>query len=206
VPHGGLALLSQPLAPPPSPPLFSTAHHLAGLLRARAERDGGVGHALWETARAVTRRVVDPVVEHVRVDTPRLDPAELALGASAIVPWLLRRVDSQVVVARRRRNFNRLLSLLGDGSRVTPGPLPDGTNPLFFPIAVDDKRAAYHRLRQAGVAAIDFWSGGDPACADGFADAAWLRRHVLEVPIHQDLDDDAIDFVARSVKLVLAHG
>jgi dTDP-4-amino-4,6-dideoxygalactose transaminase len=33
-----------------------------------------------------------------------------------------------------------------------------------------------------------------------FPDAAALRRHVIELPCHQDLDDDAIDRVARAFR------
>ena len=63
---------------------------------------------------------------------------------------------------------------------------------------------ALQALRARGIDAIDFWSSGDPACdAARFPEVAALRRHDLELPIHQSLDDEAIDRVAHAVKQVL---
>jgi dTDP-4-amino-4,6-dideoxygalactose transaminase len=62
------------------------------------------------------------------------------------------------------------------------------------------------KLQSHGIEAIDFWSEHDPACdPDEFPEVMALRREILELPIHQSLDDDAVDFVARVVNHALAH-
>lgn len=205
VPHGGIAVARRPLPRPQRPPLFSTLHHLGGSLRARAALDGSSWLALWSAMRSVARHAIDPVVEHEHVGTQQLDPEQLDLGASRLVRAMLSRIDPELVVVRRRRNYLRLRDALDEPKRA-PFTLPPGACPLFFPLLVDDKVAALAALRGLGVEGVDFWSGGDPACsAEEFPDAAFLRRHVLELPIHQDLDDEAVDRVARAVKWIVRH-
>lgn len=208
VPHGGVALARAPLCAGVRPPLASTLHHLAGATLAWAALHGGpMARRLREGVRAVTRRTVDRVVEHVHVGTQHLRPEELGLGASLAVEQIVRQTDAAEVVARRRHNFNHLLGALGEDRVVPTGPLPEGTSPLFFPLRVSDRRAALATLWARGVEAIDFWSTGDAACEEGkFPETVDLRRHVIEIPIHQDLDDEDMDLVARVVKQVLAHG
>lgn len=202
VPHGGLALCRAPLCPGEPPPLATTLHHLAGSLLAHDELRSGRRRAGWQLLRRLSRRTVDRVSPPVQVGSLRLRPSSLRLGASALLGPLLRRVDAVAVVERRRRNYQRLLAHLGEERCLRP--LDPGTCPLFFPVIVDDKRGVLAALEQLGIEAVDFWSVGDPSCvADSFPDAAWLRRHVLELPIHQDLDEESVDRVARGVKRVL---
>lgn len=82
--------------------------------------------------------------------------------------------------------------------------LPDGVCPLFLPILVSDKEAAARALKDRGVEAVEFWNQGDllGSLAEG-ADARHLRRHLLEIPIHQDLGDEAIDFASDQVLAVV---
>ncbi|HZS36395.1 MAG TPA: aminotransferase DegT, partial [Polyangia bacterium] len=116
------------------------------------------------------------------------------------------RFDLEMVVTRRRRNFRRLSEALDGVVRVIGAPLAPGVCPLFVPIRVDDKPAMLRALARRGIDAIDFWGIGDAAAgAAEYPDAARLRREVLELPCHQSLDDDAIDFVARVVRETVAH-
>ena len=118
------------------------------------------------------------------------------------------RFDDEMVVVRRRRNFQRLAAALDGVLEVVGSPLPLGTCPLFLPVRIvdRDKRDVMQELHDLGIDAIDFWGTGDPACNDEeFPEVAALRREILELPCHQSLDDDAIDLVAHAVKQVLAH-
>jgi perosamine synthetase len=136
-----------------------------------------------------------------------LSARELGLGASRLVEHLVPRFDHQMVVIRRRRNFQRLAAALDGVVPVVGAPLPPGACPLFLPVRIaGDKRAVMQALHARGIDAIDFWSVGDPAC-DGnqFPEVAKLRREILELPCHQSLDDDDIDQMAHAVKLVVAH-
>jgi hypothetical protein len=110
-----------------------------------------------------------------------LSPHELDLGASTLVDRLLPRFDLGRVVARRRRNFERLASQLRDRVRIHGDPLPPGACPLFVPIRVRDKGSLLRALRARGIDAIDFWGIGDPACPEEqFPEVQALRREVLE--------------------------
>jgi dTDP-4-amino-4,6-dideoxygalactose transaminase len=204
VPHGGVALASAPLPRLAAPPLASTLHHLAGSLLQRAEASAGApGRLLRAAARRTARTLFDPLVPLAQVGTSALRPRDLELGASALLAPLLRRIDTRLVAVRRRRNYTRLLELLGDARRVPTGPLPPGAVPLFLPLEVDDRRAALAALAARGIEAIDFWSVGHPACDEGrHPEVRALRRRVIEIPIHQDLDDEAVDRVAAALREV----
>ena len=209
VPHGGIALCTAPLPAGTPPPLLSTLHHLASLMRAHHELHQGP-HPIWEAARALSRHSVDRVAQVEKTGTQHMDPAQLDLGASSLLQRLLPRFDGELIAIRRRRNYQLLFEAFRD-EKSPLGPLslldlPAGTCPLFFPIVVRGKRLAMTELHALGIEAIDFWGIGDAeAGADRFPEVAWLRRHVLEVPIHQDLDDEAVARVARAVKYVVRH-
>jgi dTDP-4-amino-4,6-dideoxygalactose transaminase len=208
VPHGGL--LWAPAVPPravAAPPIASTLRHATGLLLAHFELNGGgPGRAMRGAARATAHRTVDNFCANVQTGTSRLDARDLELGASRLTNWLLRRIDLEMVAVRRRRNFRRLAEALDGVAPIVGAPLAPGVCPLFLPLRVRDKHAALAAVRARGIEAVDFWGAGDPeASAEIFPEAARLRREILELPCHQSLDDDAVDFVARAVKQVLAH-
>jgi dTDP-4-amino-4,6-dideoxygalactose transaminase len=205
VPHGGL-LVGRDLPPlrPTAAPHLSTLRHLGGSLLQHLERRSPVGARLREAARRAARRTVDAVVENVQTGTQALRPRDLFLGASPLARRILEVVDPADVVARRRRNFRRLAEALDGAVTVVGAPLAEGVCPLFLPILIDEKSRALAALAARGIEAIDFWSVGDPGCpSDDFPEVATLRRRLLELPCHQALDDEDIDFVARSVKDVL---
>jgi dTDP-4-amino-4,6-dideoxygalactose transaminase len=207
VPHGGLLLgRNVPVADVAAPPLFSTLHHTAGLALAHLElHSSSVGRAIRQAARSASHATVDKAVATVKTGTMHLDPHDLELGASSIVERLLDRFDDEMVVVRRRRNFQRLARALDGVLEVVGAPLAAGACPLFLPVRITDrdKRDVMHKLHALGIDAIDFWGPtGEP---EEFAEVAALRREILELPCHQSLDDDAIDLVAHAVKQVVAH-
>ena len=210
VPHGGLLVAPNvPVADVDAPPLFSTLHHVAGLALAHLElHSSTLGRAIRQAARSASQATVDKAVATVKTGTMHLAPHELGLGASKLVEHLLPRFDDEMVVVRRRRNFQRLAAALDGVLEVIGSPLPPGTCPLFLPVRIvdRDKREVMQKLHDLGIDAIDFWGTGDAACSDEeFPEVAALRRQILELPCHQSLDDDAIDVVAHAVKHVLAH-
>jgi dTDP-4-amino-4,6-dideoxygalactose transaminase len=202
VPHGGL-LLGRDLPTPTvkSAPLGATLHHVTGQVLAHLERRlPTFGRPLRAVARRSAHATLDQVIENVRTGTLHLQPRELELGASSLVPQLCRRFDLDMVVVRRRRNFRRLAEQL-DGFQVIGAPLGPGVCPLFVPIRVRDKQPLLRRLAKRGIEAVDFWGEGE----NHFPEVAALRREVLELPCHQSLDDDDIDRVARAVKEEALH-
>jgi hypothetical protein len=207
VPHGGLLLGPEvPVADVDAPPLFSTLHHVAGLTLAHLElHSSGFGRAIRQAARSASQATVDKAVATVQTGTMHLSPSELTLGASKLIELLLPRFDDEMVVVRRRRNFQRLAAALEGVLDVVGAPLAPGCCPLFVPVRIPDgnKRAVMQKLHALGIDAIDFWGRGE--CDAQFAEVAALRREILELPCHQSLDDDAIDLVAHAVKQVVAH-
>jgi perosamine synthetase len=121
----------------------------------------------------------------------------------AMDPWatrLLTRFDYAAIREGRRANYGRLCAALQGRSTPLLSSLPNGVCPLFFPLLVTDKRSAVRALASRGVEAVEFWNAGDPdAEGERFGKAMALRRHVIELPIHQDLTAAHVDHVARSV-------
>jgi dTDP-4-amino-4,6-dideoxygalactose transaminase len=162
-------------------------------------RSNATGHALFALKRAAGRMLRASGVERCPVGDMGFDEAQLDLAISPVCHALIRRCDFASIKRRRRDNFLRLRASLEGRVPLLKRDLPEGVCPLFFPILVPDKRAAAHALRARGVDAVEFWNEGDPA-APAFAEVRFLRRHVLELPLHQDLGAAEIDYVAAQVR------
>ena len=77
-----------------------------------------------------------------------------------------------------------------------------GVCPLLFPILVEDKQETAEVLRSCDIDVLEFWNHGAEGAGRAEAEgenAQYLRRHVLGLPIHQDLTDRHIDYVAEQV-------
>jgi perosamine synthetase len=87
-------------------------------------------------------------------------------------------------------------------SALPEAPMPrddlePGMCPLFFPLYVEDKPAAARAFQERGVNVTEFWNYGHPeAEAHTGADTQLLRRHVLELPIHQDVTPEQVQYMA----------
>jgi perosamine synthetase len=127
-----------------------------------------------------------------------LDDVDLAM--SRMSQRLLTRLDFGEIRRRRVENYRRLAERLDpDVIKVFP-TVPEGACPLFLPIVVSDKHGAADALRARGVDAVEFWNDScEPGGHEMGPDARFLRAHVLELPIHQDLTARHIDHVARQV-------
>ena len=139
-------------------------------------------------------------VERVPVGDTGFNPSHVNIG---MAPWsrrVLTRLDYETIRRRRRENFIALREQLPPQVSVRDD-LPPGACPLFFPLLVSDKNVAARALRQRGVMATELWNEGDSS-VDGHEgeDARFLRRHVLELPIHQDITNPHIEYMARQVR------
>src|SRR5262249_20946843 len=114
---------------------------------------------------------------------------------------IIRSLDLPEVAERRRANYLLLHDWLEGVLPAVRDSLPAGVCPLFYPLVVMDKDRMRAPLAALGLETLNFWSRFPPACAPAlFPDAAWLRRHVLEIPCHQDLSLDTMESVARAVQ------
>jgi hypothetical protein len=87
------------------------------------------------------------------------------------------------------------------GAEAVRTDLAPGVCPLFFPLLVADKGDAARALWRRGVMATELWNEGDVSVRSHEAeDSRFLRKHVLELPIHQDLTRQHIEYMARQVR------
>jgi perosamine synthetase len=134
----------------------------------------------------------------------RWDPRLLEYGASPWIVPLMRLMDREVVVGRRRANYAHLAARLRGHASFPFPDLPAGTCPLFFPVMVPDKVAFQQELERLGVQSVNLWDAAHPTCPPALAeDVEGWRRHCLELPIHQELTADEVDRVADAVLHVL---
>ena len=154
-----------------------------------AAAKGGIGRAL---------RVLP--AKRVTVGDIGFNLADVNTRISRLSRILLRHLDYGEIRARRRTNFLRMRDRLQGAVTLLRDDLDPGVCPLFLPILVSDKEAAAAALWRRGIEAVQFWNYGDPeaACEEG-PDARYLREHVLEIPIHQDIGVDQIDYAAEQI-------
>jgi dTDP-4-amino-4,6-dideoxygalactose transaminase len=166
-------------------------------LRSRAPQ---LGAALSAGKRTIGALMTACHIQRVPVGDIGFDVAHTQWAMSSWSSHLLRRLDFPVIRRRRRRNFTILGELLGAHGIEPWLDLEPGVCPLFFPLLVKDKSTAARSLQASGVMATELWNTGDPVSADQEgANAKFLRRHLLELPIHQDLDEAHLRYVARQV-------
>jgi dTDP-4-amino-4,6-dideoxygalactose transaminase len=172
-------------------------------------RSDNLGAAMESMKRAAGRAAGALDVPRAKVGDIGFNIDEVDLAMSEISARLLRRLDVEDIRRRRIHNYRRLSEQL-DGF-ITPlhSALPEGACPLMFPILVEDKPRVAELLRNCGVDVLEFWNHGaeqrraglaleDPPPSEG-GNARYLRAHVLGLPIHQDLTNRHIDYIAAQV-------
>jgi len=214
VPHGGLLVqnrnVREELTRLEMNPCnaASLAGRSAELLfeRVRARADS-MGRALSGLKRSAGRVLTSVGVRRFPVGdiTPDFssvgfDVANMNTGMSPVCHRLLRGLDYEAIRRRRRENFMRMRERLAGHVRLVREDLEEGVCPMFFPILVPDKHAAARALHAHGVQAIEFWNYGYPEADDRTSgDARFLREHLLELPIHQDVTPAQVHYTANQV-------
>ena len=166
-------------------------------------RVNGVGAALQAVKRAMGVAAGALDVRRANVGDIGFNLDEVDLAMSPVSARLLERLDSEDIRRRRIANYRQLLHEIDAGVTPVFPVLPEGVCPLFFPIVVPNKAEAADALRRRGVDALEFWN--EPV-GDGLemsVSARFFRKHVLELPIHQDLSSLHITHVARQVNRIL---
>ena len=207
LPHGALLVQNrevlQPLDELQLPPcgFLSVAARSAELmLEWTRSRWNAPGKGLFAMKRAAGRLLSAARVRRVPVGGAGFDAADAGVGMSGISRRLLGCWDYRNVRRRRRRHFRLLLKRFSGRVALLPRSLEPGMCPLGFPILVRDKGQAARALWARGIQAIEFWNQGDSeAEASGSSEAAFLRRHVLELPIHQELSPAQVEYMAEQV-------
>lgn len=123
---------------------------------------------------------------------------------SGLSRWLFLRIDHAATIARRRENFRWLAEAL----RGLPGlslvfpDLPDGAVPWQFPILVNDPGSLRTHLAAARIESGLLWEfphAASPSATEQ-PEAAYLRKHVLCLPMHQDVQPDDLERMACAIR------
>jgi hypothetical protein len=113
---------------------------------------------------------------------------------------LVARVADTDAPRRRRVNFARLDMRLEGLRSPTFAEMPAGSSPLAFPIEVDDKAAFVRALELRGIVQTRMWTVPHPSLdAGAHPVAARLRRHLVGLPVHQELRPAETDRIADAV-------
>lgn len=213
VPNGGLLVSNNSALPeldrirPVKSPALSVAGRSTELVlewvRNRADRVGGLLASLKRMAGQSLNRCR---VQRVSVGDTGFNIANVNFGMSEISENLLTQFDYSWIYRKRRENFRLMLEKLRNRASLLTMPLDEGVCPLFFPILVSDKSSAARALWRRGIGAVEFWNYGDDEAAAGASEnAGFLRRHVLELPVHQDLTPSHIEYIAEQVTNLDLH-
>jgi perosamine synthetase len=210
VPNGGALKFNRPrhgeYLPQRAPALASLASLTLSSLLVNVEmRAGHVGNLLRTSIRRLAHGVVRASgVERVAVGTMHFNPEHADLGISPISIAIARRQQTDRIVASRRRNYLLLHDRLKSLSPPLFARLNPGVCPLFYPLWVSDKSTVIEGLAARGIQAVDFWGEHHPACNPAeFPEAIRARRHIVEIPCHQDLSLATMEWIAEQVELEL---
>jgi hypothetical protein len=212
VPHGGMLCVNDTAAPVPgeaiAPDRFSTSVYLAHRFLEHYELaasgwGGDRGIALLRGAARAAKGASGARV--VPIDTEHFEPSQRDLGIAPVCRRILGGVDAAGIVERRRANFLALAGALRPGIRAVTRDLPPGVCPLSLPILVREKPETQERLAAVGVGTVNFWSKSRPDVSwERFPEVVELRRHVLELPVHQGLSTRHIEYVAFQANRIAA--
>jgi dTDP-4-amino-4,6-dideoxygalactose transaminase len=124
----------------------------------------------------------------------------IPLGMGGITRYLIARTRPADVIRIRRENYRYLQSLLDPSVRILFPDLPEGVCPLSLPILVQEKERVHEALLQDGIGNVNFWSRWRPEVPrERFPEVDFLRRHVVEIPIHQGLRPRHLEYIAEHV-------
>ena len=208
IPDGGALWMPGPITDPElrTPGVMGAIQSLSAGFAARWSTRSTVGVRARRIIRGVSsamRFIGTLPGERHPVGHAHMVPGEERLSISPGTRLMLRRQDAAGIVERRRRNFRDLHIQLGShGQRHVA--LSDGVCPLFYPLPVEQKALVRRRLSEAGIETIDFWRHGSCLLPAGrFPLVDRLRREILEIPIHQDLEPGDITRIAQVLRRTL---
>lgn len=207
IPHGGFLVNKEEGAAVKlrNAPFMSTLVQAADLFHKNLRASGWrhLEHWIAQLSRSI-RKSLDWDRKKTIFSGSGWDPRLLNYNASKWVLYMMRLMNPQDVIDRRRKNFKHLASrLLGQISIPFP-ELPDGVCPLFFPAMIQDKIRFQAGLSNLGIETGNYWYIPHSACPPDLAqEVSGWRNHLLELPIHQDLTHNDIDRIANAVLRLL---
>lgn len=131
-----------------------------------------------------------------------LDPAWLDRRISFASLQLVERLPVARIIARRRRNYERLDAALRDLPSAHPlfDRLPPGVVPYVFPLLVERPERVFRRLKTDAVPLFRWerlWSD-DAVRVDPLS--ARYATEIFQLPCHQELTDDDLEWIIERVQ------
>jgi perosamine synthetase len=224
LPNGGAVLFNAPglsaISALRSPPRLTTWLKAVSLTTKSVldeARDGGSPWSWARLAAMVPLAVGSEALSRLwpTGSSAAYDPDDEDFGfTSRILDWgisefsraAIDRIDWRSVAERRRRNYRLLAGNLDGmpGCRVIRPDLPDYTCPLFLPIAIDHRERVSVALARKRINSAVWWEERHPAVDwTQFPDAAALKGRVLALPVHQDLSERQVEYVAAELRRIL---
>jgi dTDP-4-amino-4,6-dideoxygalactose transaminase len=192
--NGDLEACRDPLLPP------DRAHTFRELLWSLSQHSRRLPGRMPRAGSRLLRALARSVEWSFRIDAPLstvgsedFDRVEGRLDRrmSGLSRRILETVDHDEVVRRRRFNYEYLLEHLPRSESVgfLYPTLPEGACPLYMPLLSAARDDMHRHLLSRGIESFRYWEWTHPALpAHGCGDAAFLRAHLLCLPVHQDLD------------------
>jgi dTDP-4-amino-4,6-dideoxygalactose transaminase len=182
---------------PPTTAIGRSAELALEALRSRANLMGGI---LFGIKRAFGRVLRAADVRQVPIGNIGWNIGDVDIAMSSICNTVIKQLDYGRIRRKRRENFLHLRQKLQGRVTMLREDLDEGVCPLFFPILVRDKHAVARALWRRGIGAVEFWNEVRPPAerASG-PEAQYLRAHVLELPIHQDVGPSQVEYIADQV-------
>lgn len=216
VPDGGAVLVTEKTPEPQGrPPAKGVIRSVVSLLAGRAALSGHAAvrrpavAALTKVSRAdaavAEGRLTEAVIGEWGMEVADVERA--ASRPSRLTARIVGGLDGEAgagVRDRRRANYEALAAVLAP---LCPEPyrsLPPGVCPLYFPVRCADRSATIAQLLRYGVRAIEIWPVAHPLLdRSRFAELDPLRRELLALPVHQDLEPWHVELVADAASRIL---
>ncbi len=212
VPNGGVLVLNDPkLVMPPAtipPSRYSVASQLTSKLLEHMKTHGNPWACRVQSSVTLTARRLVRLAGLRRVDSGVMQflPDKVDWGMAPVSGRILERVDYETLYGKRRENYLALLEMVRGirGVTLLQPTLPDGVCPLFLPVLVEDNQQVCNALIERGICAGGFWNWFPPGVpVEEFPDTAFLRKHVLELQVHQDLEPEHLEATAYHLREVM---
>jgi dTDP-4-amino-4,6-dideoxygalactose transaminase len=121
---------------------------------------------------------------------------------------VIERTDREQLVSARRANYLKIHRALQNitGCHPLHSTLPDGVIPLVYPIYIEQPQRHFAKLKNLGVPIWRFGEYLDEEVDSTLcANSVDLSAHIFQFPCHQELNDDEIDWMIKTIKTEFEH-
>lgn len=117
--------------------------------------------------------------------------------------WIMKGIDINTIIQKRRNNFLFLLSELENEKYFESlyKTLPEGICPLFYPILIKNRNVVYEKLLKKGIKTFIFGKKlHDLLPIKEFSEAMVLSEMNLCLPIHQEVNEEKLKYLVRVLR------